>query len=144
MTPREQLAKQASIPRPRFVHAVKSFLDPSPIGLATLEMDREIYLAAEMRDPSRLGPLKAGDVNASEVCGIPAGHLAIESIAVEMLDMTNLTAETKYLVRIDLIDSPTPLRGSSAVDFDALLDVLEDDDPPPSQVLSWREQPRLL
>jgi hypothetical protein len=30
------------------------------------------------------------------------------------------------------------------VDFDELLTVLEDEDPPPAQVLSWRDRPWLF
>lgn len=111
----------------------------------TLPREREISLTARMIDPSPLPKLiKVGGVNAAEVCGIPAHHLLITMFGIVPPDMANMNATTDHGINIELLYSPSPLRGSPEVDFDALLDVLGGEDPPPARVSSWRDLPGLL
>jgi hypothetical protein len=54
-----------------------------------------------------------------------------------------LTATSDHIVYIELLDSPSPLKGSPEVDFDALLDALDGElVAPPSG--SWHDRPGLL
>jgi hypothetical protein len=141
MTVREQLAEQASRPRPVLVRNYVSSLRDR-YKTITLPLDREISLTARMLDPSLLTKLvRVGVVNAAAVCGIPAHHLLVTGFRIDPPDDAYLNAASDYPVHIELLDSPSPLRGSPEVDFEALLDALDSGSVPPE---TWHDRPPLL
>jgi hypothetical protein len=144
MTVREQLAEQASRPRPRLERTCTSLARPGARKILTLPLDREITLTARMLDPEPFRKLiTVGGVNATEMCGIPAHHLLITRVWVDAPNVGCLTATSDHIVYIELLDSPSPLKGSPEVDFDALLDALDGElVAPPSG--SWHDRPGLL
>jgi hypothetical protein len=144
MTVREQLAEQASRPRPRLERTCTSLARPGARKILALPLDREITLTARMLAPSPLLKLiTVGAVNAVEVCGIPARHLLITRVWVNAPNVGCLTATSDHIIYIELLDSPSPLRGSPEVDLDALLDLL-DGKAGAAPSGSWRDRPGLL
>jgi hypothetical protein len=142
MTAREQLAEQVSRPRPVLERTCTSLIRPEARKILTLLLEREITLTARMLDPSPLTKLiQVGGVNAAEVCGIPAHHLLITKFWIYPPDIAHLTATSDHAVDIELLDSPSPWRGSPEVDFDALLDVLDGGSVPSE---TWHDRPGLL
>jgi hypothetical protein len=143
MTVREQLVEQASRPRPverrNYVTSLRDWRK-----ILTLPLDREITLTARMLDPSPLLKLiTVGAVNAVEVCEIPARHLLITRVWVDAPNVGCLTATSDHIAYIELLDSPSPLRGGPAIDFDALLDLL-DGKAGAAPSGSWHDRPGLL
>jgi hypothetical protein len=148
MTVRGQLAMQANRPRRRLQRDVTS-LRWGTLRATALLLEREITLTARMLDPSPLTKIiRVGGVNAAAVCGIPAHHLLITKFRIDPPDLAGMNAASDYAVHVELLDNPSPLRGSPEVDFDALLDMLEPvaatPDVPPDRAETWRDRPGLL
>jgi hypothetical protein len=148
VTVREQLAEQASRPRPverrNYVTSLRDWRK-----ILTLSLDREITLTARTTDPSLLRKLvTVGAVNAVEVCGIPARHLLITRIWVDAPNVGCLTATSDHIIYIELLDSPSPLRGSPEVDFNALLAALDGKagapDVPPDRAETWHDRKPMI
>jgi hypothetical protein len=149
MTVREQLTEQVSRPRPRLERTCTSLARPGARKILTLPLDREITLTARMLDPEPFRKLiTVGGVNVAAVCGIPARHLLITRVWVDAPNVGCLTATSDHIVSIELLDSPSPLRGGPEVDLDALLDALDSEavppDVPPDQPKTWHDRPGLL
>lgn len=149
MTVREQLAEQASRPRPKKERTCTSLTRPGGRKVFTLLLEREIRLTARMLDPFPLVKLiKVGAVNAAEVCGIPAYHLLITKFWIDPPDVANMTATSDHAINIELLDCPLPLRGGPEVDFDALLAAFEPGagppGSPPGRAETWRDRPPQL
>jgi hypothetical protein len=144
MTVREQLAEQASRPGPVLERTCTSLTRPGVYKVLTLPSDWEISLTARMLDPTPLAKLiTLGAVNAAEVCGVPAHRLFITKFRVDPPDMANPNAARDHVVRIGLLYCPSPFRGDSEVDFDAILDAIDGElEAPPSE--SWHDRPSLL